>query len=169
MTPGSPRTALLMALAGLGSGCSREPVDLVTAADWVLAPASADPMPGHIGSEPCSPSGVYPELGGLEVDTELCPYALVQQPLAARVRRGDILSLNWYHSDLISDPPATGHLLLAVDGLIVYERDIEIPTDAQAYLDEWPAEESMDSGALVVLHLHNHGFNTWNFFQWQRR
>ena len=132
MTTRLSRTALLSTLAGMAVGCSGEPVDLVSGDGWVMAPASADPMPAHAeAAQDCSPAGYYSELGGLEVDTELCAYALLQQPILARVRAGDTLTLNWFHSDLVSAEPSTGHLLLSVDGELIYERVVDIPTDAR--------------------------------------
>ncbi len=135
--------------------------DLVAADGWVLD-ASVDPFPGHLDGHTCDPSGVLVEDGLLEVRTGDCAYAVVRQANLAEVGVGDRLELLVYHSALTADEEGEGHVALALDGDVVWEKTVGIPSTSQVYATEWSAEAAVAVGADVVLHLHNHGSNAWN-------
>ncbi|TNE87700.1 MAG: hypothetical protein EP330_17655 [Deltaproteobacteria bacterium] len=145
-----------------------EPVPLIAGVSWTAAPATADPMPEHDEGAACGAGGFGEELGGVEVDTEICPYAVLQHALLDSFEPGDTLRINWYHSDLVWAEQTEGHLLLTLDGEVLYERTVPIPADAAAYLEEFEPELGAAEGDPLVLHLHNHGFNTWNMFSLER-
>ena len=135
--------------------------DLVAADGWVID-ASVDPAPEHLDGHTCDPSGVLVEDGLLEVRTGDCAYAVVRQASLAEVGAGDRLELLVYHSALTADEEGEGHVALAVEGELVWEKTVAIPSTSQVYATEWTAEAAVEVGADVVLHLHNHGSNAWN-------
>lgn len=150
-------------------GCAAEPAPLLDGARWSQADADAGPFAAHgEGAPDCRAAGWGPELGGLEVDTGECPYASLQQRTLVRARAGDRLVVEWWHQRLASVEPSEGHLALTVDDHVLWERVVPIPSDAATYLDdiELPVDIPLDTP--VLLHLHNHGTNTWNLFRVER-
>ena len=135
--------------------------DLVVADGWVLD-ASVDPFPSHLDGHVCDPSGVFVEDGLLEVRTGDCAYAVVRQGALVQVAAGDPYELLVYHSALTADEEGEGHVALAVDGAVLWEEIVAIPSTSQVYASEWTAEAGVVAGAVVVLHLHNHGSNALN-------
>lgn len=156
-------------LLSLVACAGREPVALLVGAGWQSAAGGLDPEPSHDPGLPCGAGGFVEELGGVEVDTEVCPYAVLSQPILADLEAGDTVSINWWHSDLVYGEEAEGHLLLTLNGEVFYEHFAAIPSDATAYLEEVTPRLEAAEGDLMVLHLHNHGFNTWNLFTVERR
>jgi hypothetical protein len=43
----------------------------------------------------------------------------------------------------------------------VWQKDVEIPSDADIYDVRIPVEFDAPVGSKVEYHLHNHGYNTW--------
>jgi ABC-type glycerol-3-phosphate transport system substrate-binding protein len=161
------RTCLLLPF--LAACAEPEPVPLVTGGGWSAAAAGLDPAPAHDDGAPCGAGGFIEELGGLEVDTELCPYAVLSQPLLADLAASDAVQINWWHSDLVWATEAEGHFLLTLNGATLYEYTAAIPGDAAAFLETLNPEIDAQAGDPLVLHVHNHGFNTWNLFSLERR
>ena len=148
----------------LGACVEAEPVALVAASAWTLAEASEDPLPDHRETEvPCDPYGVTEDAGGIEIDTQVCPYFVGTQPLLHGFDQGARLRVDAWHATLAALEPSVGHMALAVDGLVIWERQVAIPGDAEAYSDLFDAPSRALEGDSVVLHIHNHGTNTWNF------
>lgn len=139
-------------------------VPLVLAEDWQPAPASTDPMAEHAGPDaiPCGEGDWHAELGGLEVETTRCNYAVVEQPLRADLAEGDELRVRVWWAALVSPEPVEGHLALLVDGELVWEQHVAIPGPAAAHDVTLASPVSAPAGATVTFHLHNHGSNTWN-------
>ena len=135
---------------------------LVDHAAWVLAGPEDDPFPAHrpAGAD-CPLGGWYEESGALEVDTGTCAYFVAVQPSQVDVRAGDTIALYAYHDALTAPEPATGHIVLALDGEVVWELTVDIPKTATPYDVTVEAPADVPAGAPVALHLHNHGANTW--------
>jgi len=142
-----------------------EPVpeaELIVVDSW-REDAAVDPVPEHRPSGAiCSPSGWGEEGSSLEVDTGLCPYAVLTQPAGADLQPGDVVEVVLWHKDLVADGPAEAHVLLTVGEVVVYERTVPIPADPTAYTEQVTIDGTAAAGDPVVLHLHNHGANTWN-------
>jgi hypothetical protein len=156
---------ILSPLLLLAACAGSEPRPLVAGAGWMGAASAMDPMPEHEDPEAvCGAGGFREELGGVEVDTGICAYAVLQHPLLESFDPRSAMQINWWHSDLVAAEPATGHLLLTVGEDTLYEAEIDIPGDAAAYLEDFEPGFSAEVGEPVVLHLHNHGYNTWNLF-----
>lgn len=140
---------------------------LADMAAW--AEGGVDPMPEHAAPEStCPPSGWGLEGAALEVSTGVCTHAVLEQPLLADLMPGDRVEVVWWHNQLVAESPATGHLLLAVDGETLYEREVAIPSDADAYTEQVEITRAVVAGAPLVLHLHNHGANDWTLLRIER-
>jgi len=138
-------------------------VPLVEASAWAVAAETSDPFPEHRPAQVECLAGFFVEGDALEVDTGRCNFLSVSQPLRADVLAGDVLRVEAWWQTLASESPAEAHLALAVGGHVLWEETIPIPSPADARSLEWAAEEDLLAGSEVVLHLHNHGANTWKF------
>lgn len=128
-----------------------------------------DPLPSHRPTDPSCPAGsVLVEGGSIEVNTGICHYAWLQQPIAADLRPGDTVELVFWHSTLVADGPAEGHIALFVGEHALYDRVVSIPSDAAAYTETADVDFSVPEGEILTLHLHNHGVNTWNLLRVER-
>jgi hypothetical protein len=134
---------------------------LVNGAAWL--PSEADPVPDHRPEgATCAATGWQEELGGIEIDTGPCPYAVFEQPLLVDLPAGAPIDVLAWHSDLVFEPPAEGHFAIYVAGEPLYDVTVPIPSDADVFSTVVDAPIRLEAGAPVVLHLHNHGTNTWN-------
>ncbi len=141
----------------------RRGADLLDVNAFVLS--NDDPL-GH-GVVDCPPAGWSVEGATLEVDTGACSLAVLEQPLLADVRPSDTLEVVFWHNQLVAEEPAEGHLALLIDGEVIFERAIAIPSEPQAYTEEVTGVAA-EPGALLQLHLHNHGANSWNLLHLER-
>lgn len=139
-----------------------QPVPLVDAALWQPADAAADPLADHRPDEvSCAPQSWYVEYEGLEVDTTSCNYLSLSQPLLIPLSAGEPLEILAWHQSLLASEPAQAHLAVLIDGAVAWELTVDIPADPSVYEAEVAAPAEAAAGAPVVVHLHNHGGNTW--------
>lgn len=130
---------------------------------WEPSTASQDPQSDHRPSDVSCNGGWYPELQGIEIDTSACNYLSLTQPLGAPLVEGDPIVLRMWWATLASIEPAQGHIAVFVDDALLWEEHVAIPGEAQALTEEFDSPLSAPEGASLTLHLHNHGYNTWNF------
>jgi len=138
--------------------------ELGEASAWTTAAeAGLDPFPGHRPEAiQCSPSAAYVEDAAFEVDMGLCNYMLAAQVLTEPLRACEELTATVAHFRLLADEPAEAHVALALGHEVIWERSIPIPTfDAGVYTLAFSPDEDIPAGTPLVLHLHNHGANTW--------
>lgn len=154
--PAEPRPA-----AALVDMAAWQPGDAAVHAD----PDADERAPGT----DCPTGGSYLEGSSLEINTALCTWAWFQQPALADLRRGDVVELVYWHSALVADPPAQGHLALSVGDEVLYDTLVDIPKDAAAYTESVEVGFDAAAGEVVTLHLHNHGANTWNLLRVDRQ
>lgn len=110
--------------------------------------------------EPCA--GWAVEEAGVEVRTGDCPWVSLSQPLLRDARPGAEVLGGVLWDGLYADAPAEAVLGVAVDGAVVWEATAPIPQgsgDAPLRVDGagWVA------GAVVTLHVHNHGLNAYTW------
>lgn len=131
---------------------------------WQTLDADEDPFDdGPDGPVSC-PGLLRESLGGrdvLSVDTRYCDYVTVRQPALRAVKAGDSIGVIVGHFDLLAVDPAEAHVAVAVDGTILWEKRIEIPSDAAVYDDDVLLPFDVDEGMPIDFHLHNHGANEW--------
>lgn len=145
------------------TGVDEEWVALVEASAWTAAHESSDPFFDHRPAHVDCLGGFAVEGGALEIDTGRCNYLSVSQPLGSEVHAGDVLRIDAWWQTLASESPAEAHVALVVAGQVLWEETIPIPSPADARTIEWTAERELAAGSEVLLHLHNHGANTWKF------
>lgn len=129
---------------------------------WIQSEAQDDPLAAHRPTQVnCSSAGWYVEIESLEINTNYCNYLSLQQPSLVPIHEGHKIQLGFYHFNLTALDPGLAHVAVLVDGAPLWEQEIEIPGSAAVYSLEFAAPLSAPAGAQVVLHLHNHGQNTW--------
>lgn len=141
-----------------------EPISLLD--PWFLVPieAGADPLAHHRPSEvDCPPSAWGTEGGSFEVETGVCNYAAFGQPLPTELGFGDELHIVIWHDLLDAPEPAVAHAAVWVGTSVLWETEVPIPAPSSALEAVVPVRAPVPAGALLGLHLHNHGFNSWRF------
>ena len=98
-----------------------------------------------------------------EVKTGLCNYATVQQSSLGAVTAGDTIGVRAWHWELVNDEVAQGHMAIAIDGDVVWERWIDIPAAGALLEEEFVADRDYPEGVDVQFHVHNHGINSYDF------
>jgi len=163
----------VIALALLTLGCrpSNTPEDtaaaerpLVSVSGWITIDDAADPLGAERPDEVDCPSwGFLEEYGSFEVNTDVCNYGAFSQPLLTDISAGDTLLADLWYDTLWAPEPAQAHVAFGIDGELLWERWIDIPSDASSLRAEVTAAVDYPEGTPVWLHVHNHGGNTYNF------
>ena len=161
------------ASGGTASEGESEPVfeTVIDHAQWESLDAIADPLADH-RPDPveCGLGGWYLENDGLELEIDMlvCNYLALRQSSLRAIEQGKLLRIGFYHFDLVAPEPAQGHLQLSVDGELVWDYLVDIPSDpelgktpADFVSETFPAPFSAPAGSEVLFHVHNHGQNTW--------
>jgi len=148
-----------------GAGAFEVPlVDLGDLAAWTPVDAADDPLADHRPQSIDCPIAAWAEENGqLEVQTGVCNYLALAQPSQVAVAAGDRISVDLWHADLDAAEAASGHVAVLVAGELVGEATVEIPSEAAVLHFEWRSETPIPAGVPVLLHLHNHGYNSWTF------
>lgn len=152
------------------SGEGGEFASLIDHLLWEDVDPADDPLPDHRPEMVvCGLAAWYyePESAALEIDTNVCNYLEVGQPSLVAVEQGQTMQVILYHFDLVALEPATAHVAILLDGQVLWEREIAIPGEADVYVEEFESPISAELGSPVVLHLHNHGQNTWRLQELQ--
>lgn len=158
----------LLGLPLLG-GCGHELGPLVDLSAFEELDAGDDPFSDRPAEVTCPPGARTVELDdqgipSLEVDTGACDYLGLSQPLLLDVKAGDTIRMQLFHDVLLAEAPARAHCALRIGDWSVFDREEPIPTTSVTWTDELLAPQDFEAGTTVVLHLHNHGSNTWNFY-----
>jgi hypothetical protein len=135
---------------------------------WESLGPGDDPFIDHRpGAVVCNPLALSVEMSsdGLELDVETadCPYLAYGQPSRVAVAAGEALRLEYRHFDLTAPEPAEAHVAVVLNGSVVHEAFIEIPGDASVETLDLVSPIDAPVGSPLVLHLHNHGQNSWIF------
>jgi hypothetical protein len=158
-------------MPGVDSGLRGE-VPLIAAAAWVVLEADDDPAEDRPDEVSCPDEARSVEtIGGdpsLEIDTGVCDYLAVVQPLLANAVVGDRITGRIWHQALSASEEAEAHLAYSLDGEVVWETWTPIPLDAGIVLPDFELEFDAPEGTPLVFHLHNHGSNTWNVIDLNR-
>ena len=149
---------------------------------WIPTHPDDDPLSSHRPHQDQCDDGWWIESGLIEVSTQVCKYfsmsytsdslSLVSpEPLEALFKRtlfikGGIIhdALTYAHSD--EDPNPKAHVSLVVNQLILWEKEISIPSLSNYLsfqLEIPPLLSEPIAHSLFTLHLHNHGANQWRW------
>jgi len=141
------------------------PPELVLLMDhdlWEEVPLSEDPYADHQPEEIlCNPEAIYLEERTLEVDTGLCNYVSLRQPMVEAVEVGDTIEIAYWHGPLISAEIAEAHTAIMLGDEVLWERTIAIPHPGNFFFEEIQLRHHIPAGTRLLFHLHNHGINSW--------
>ena len=131
---------------------------------WVRIPLAEDPYLSEKKDDAeCYPGAEVLEGAVFEVNTTGCTFVSFQQPaLEAGIEGQRIRFVHW-HLDLWAPDVDKGVLALRIGESEVYRTEYDIPGLAEFVDAEWELEKAFDSGDPMVLHLRNHGINSWRF------
>ncbi len=166
-------------VAGASTGCPTDaaqspgPAALVVLDDrtaWVeIADAIDDPFADHRpATVGCIDATWIAEAGSLELSTDLCSYIALAQPSLAPLAAGDTVHLEVFHFDLTAPDPTQAHWAVAIGEEVVWSTSPPIPTAAGYFSEDITVESDHPRGTPVVVHLHNHGQNTYGVKALQR-
>jgi hypothetical protein len=120
----------------------------------------------------CAEPGYMIEpLGGvpaMELDTTKCPYITIGQTTLLDLEEGDVLLIRLFHFELTAPDPAVAHLAVAIDGAVLWELDVPIPSPSTLVVERVPVLEDVPAGANLQFHADNHGFNTYSLLEISR-
>lgn len=153
---------LLLGAAGCGEARTNLPMGILDASSLVPVSLSDDPFADHRPTEVNCPPGAWgPEGGGFEIQTGACAYAAFDQVLPEGLREGDTLEVVLWHDFLDAAELATGHVAVWVGDVVVWQREVGIPSPSATLVGEAVLPFTPPPGTRLGLHLHNHGFNSW--------
>ncbi len=144
---------------------------LASAYAWQLADPASDPFAQmRPAGTPCDEAGLGVEDGAggpeFEIDTAACNYASLRQPALTTAIAGETLRVRIWHDDLTSlGGEATGYVGVHIADAIVYEADVPIPAEAGLLSADLTLLDAFEVGTDVVVHVHNHGENTWSIVE----
>lgn len=157
------------ALPLLAMACGgRQPlVDMLDEAAWSIQ--EEDPFLHRPADPNCPGRGIgwgaelTIEPNSLEVATGRCSFLGLHQPSAFRVAAGHRIDLAFSHDRLLAEEPSEGHVAVMLGDLVLWDDTIAIPAEPARFTHSVVVDAAIPAGTPVVLHLHNHGDNTWNF------
>lgn len=161
-------------------GCSG-PADSNTSGDhWVdhaawslVAAPEADPFAtayARPNVHACE-SGAYfqPTTDTFEVELARCRerYISLHQPAVRDLHAGDSLQFTLSHLLLrpLTESVTEAYVALSVGSRLVWELRLQIAAPSNSYAVSIPITSEFPVGSDVVLHLHNHGENSYTFSQ----
>lgn len=149
-----------------------EPELLVEHAGWQLV-ASADDDPfaearGRPAVHACQSAAVFEVTPGtLEVELSYCRqrYVSLHQATAVGLNAGDSLHFTLAHMLLrpLTDDITEAYLALAINETVVWEKTIQILAVSNSYPIDIPISAAFANTSDIVLHLDNHGENSYTF------
>lgn len=170
-------TSWSLGLTGCSEPARSEPVtppgpeELVDHAVWSMVDtADADPFAGH--GRPtvhaCEDEAYFqPTPGAFEVELARCRqrYVSIHQPSLVDVHAGDHLEFTLAHQLLrpLTESVTEAYVAIAVNGGVVWELTIQILAPANGYTLDVPVTAELPLGSDVVLHINNHGENSYTF------
>jgi hypothetical protein len=168
------RSRAFVALGGLAvAGCpGPEPapqtrvVPLVDHAAWATVEAADDPLADH-RPEPvlCDAGSTYQEGDDFEVDTDGCNYYAGAQGALFDVAAGDPIHARMWHFGLLPDSDGEAHVALLAGDVVLWQEVVPleagVEVEADLYEVDFAAPVAIEAGSPLVLHVHNHGSNTW--------
>lgn len=147
------------------------PEELVDHAAWSMVDtAEADPFAAH--GRPtvhaCEDEAYFqPTPGALEIELARCRqrYVSIHQPSLVDLYAGDHLQFTLAHQLLrpVTESVTEAYVALAVNGGVVWELTIQILAPANGYTLDVPVTAELAAGSDVVLHINNHGENSYTF------
>ena len=120
--------------------------------------------PTAVDCSPVSGYGTFDAGVQFEIRTDLCNYLTVQQPSARALVAGTMLHMEFSNPVVTAPEPAEAHVAVQIGTQLVWDLHVRIPNDAQSYSQDVALAADAPLGTLVFVHLHNHGLNSWHFW-----
>ena len=144
-----------------------ESTSLIDHTAW--GPVTVDPFPDAPEPLDCTAKAFIVEQGTMEVDTTNCSYVALQQPSLVAVGAGESIHLVFWYLDLFATEAGDAHMGIAVGDTVVWEHTTSIPAQARVFDTVLTAPADLAAGAPVVLHIHNHGYNSYRLLALTRQ
>ena len=131
--------------------------------EWLLIKESEDPFRDlrPDGMKDCDFIPFILEENALEIDTKVCNFVTVYQPLLENINEGDEITLEIFHRDLWDEQPGTATLIVAISKNKIWEEKIKIPKKSDFLTIKFKAEDDFEKGTPIYFHVNNHGFNNY--------
>jgi hypothetical protein len=117
------------------------------------------------------PGFSFEPLGGvpaMELDTTKCPYITIGEATLLDLEEGDVVLIRLFHFELTAPDPAVAHLAVALDGAILWETEVPIPSPSTLVVERVPVVDDVPAGVSLQFHADNHGFNTYSLLEISR-
>ncbi|MCB9643804.1 MAG: hypothetical protein H6728_12085 [Myxococcales bacterium] len=144
---------------------AKKDVPLLDHTKWVPTPPEQDMFRQKwptLGAERCQGDFAWHlDQDALELDTEICNFITLEQPMLASIKKGDTLKLGLWHVQLYSDNDTEAVVTMYGGDTEIWTKTIAIPARANYYEPSFAATADIPKGSKLSFHLHNHGLNSW--------
>ena len=140
---------------------------------WQPIPEEFDPFFVEAGDdiEVCPPAQWAPETEHegvwFTIETTLCGYLTVGQPLLTDLKKGDTIRVRiWHYRITVGDGPAKLQMAIGCDGDALWSATLDIPTEKGGLvMDTWTAPRDFAAGEPIFYNVDNHGANSWGLIE----
>jgi len=140
---------------------------------WQPVPAEADPFWSDADPEveicPDAQWAAETEHEGVwfTVETTLCGYLTVGQPLLMDLKKGQKVRVRiWHFTITVGEGEAKLRVAMGCDAETVWEASMEIPTEKGGLvMDTWTAPRDFAAGEPIYYNVSNHGSNSWGLIE----
>lgn len=151
------------ASADLMDGEPPEPIPLVDAAAWGPAPLAQDPFAAARPADAtCAEGGLRAEAGTLEIDTRLCNWPTLTQPLLAPVAADASVEVIFWFGPALAPEAGEAVTELRFGDEVIWHKTFTVPNIGGFVIETVTPPRAFAQGEAALFHLHNHGANTWN-------
>lgn len=144
---------------------AKKDIPLLDHTKWVPTPPEQDMFRQKwptLGAERCQGDFAWHlDQDALELDTEICNFITLEQPMLASIKKGDTLKLGLWHVQLYSDKDTEAVVTMYGGETEIWTKTIAIPARANYYEPSFEATADIPKGTKLSFHLHNHGLNSW--------
>ena len=136
--------------------------DLALAEDWSLVAPADDPWPGRPPeAAACPERTAYEESGSIEIDTNLCDWVTLTAPARWAVAADEPVQMLFFHSALAAEAPTEAVMAIAFGETEVWSLTSPVPSASAFFTPDLTSPVDVEVGDPLVLHVHNHGANTY--------
>ncbi|MCZ6805405.1 MAG: hypothetical protein O7F08_00510 [Deltaproteobacteria bacterium] len=97
----------------------------------------------------------------LAVDTEVCDWLTLEQPLLRDVFEGDEIEIRTFHSPLNGPSGGEARISLTLGDQMIFDERVPIPADSGPINGTWIATKDFQAGTAMLYHVDNHGDNEY--------
>jgi hypothetical protein len=128
---------------------------------WKNVERANDPYRSMAPPGECKDVAYKLEDGVIEVETGICSFLTVTQPLARDLPAGTKLHLIYWHLQLTAASSAFGYFSLTMNDTEIHVNKIPIPSPPKVYDMTLTLKKDFKKGQPIYFHIHNHGSNSW--------